>query len=340
MNKAPAIITPERIVESTQHMGMHGYFTVELIHKPTGLLKRKLQFKNIITTAGLNWIAAGSGATLGWGLSFASDSGTYMGVGTGTSTPAITDTALGAQVVRTNSRGSPTIPQTSGFAGDYSYAYVEQTRVFLPGTGTGNLTEVGLFNASTGGTMWTRQLFKDEFGAPTTIVKTVDDELRITYQLRVNIATTTHDTTQTIKSVSRNLSTRAYDIDLSGRWGSTTIGNGMVYNMGKDWRTNGSGLLYSASAMPSITAAQTGVGTANSTGSFGSYSTPDRFRDGTFVWNPGLGTLDIGSVTWGSSNWGSTAANSALVITTINPAVTKTDTERFTFVGRFSFDSV
>lgn len=212
--------------------------------------------------------------------------------------------------------------------------------MFLPGTGTGNLTEVGLFNASTGGTMWTRQLFKDEFGAPTTIVKTVDDELRITYQLRVNILTTTHDTTQTIKSVSRNLSTRAYDVDRNGAWGSTTIGNGMVYNMGKNWGTNGSGLLYSASAMPSITAAQTGVSTANSTGSFGSYSTPDRFRDGTFIWNPGLGNLDIGSVTWGSSNWGSSAANSALVITTINPAVTKTDTERFTFVGRYSFGSV
>jgi len=285
MNKAPAIITPERIVESTQHMGFHGHFNVELIHKPTGLLKRKLQFKNLITTAGLNWIGAGSGGSSGWDISFNRGSSAHTAVGTGTTTPTIGDTALVAQVFRTNSTGVPSISPTYGFADDYSYAYVEHTRVFLPGSGSGNLTEVGIFNASSGGTMWTRQLFKDEFGAPTTIIKTDDDELRITYQLRLNILTT--------------------------------------------------GILYSASAMPAITATQTGTGTGNSTGSFAAYTAPERFRDGTYIWNPGLGSLDIGSVIWGNSNWGTPP-----IITTINPAVNKTASERFTFVGRFSFGSV
>jgi len=335
MNKAPAIITPERIVESTQHMGFHGHFNVELIHKPTGLLKRKLQFKNLITTAGLNWIGAGSGGSSGWDISFNRGSSAHTAVGTGTTTPTIGDTALVAQVFRTNSTGVPSISPTYGFADDYSYAYVEHTRVFLPGSGSGNLTEVGIFNASSGGTMWTRQLFKDEFGAPTTIIKTDDDELRITYQLRLNILTTTQDTTQTIKSVSRDLSTRAYDIDASGRWGATSNASCVINSIGQSWRTAGSGILYSASAMPAITATQTGTGTGNSTGSFATYTAPERFRDGTYIWNPGLGSLDIGSVIWGNSNWGTPP-----IITTINPAVNKTASERFTFVGRFSFGSV
>src|SRR5690606_7534789 len=49
----------------------------------------------------------------------------------------------------------------------------------------GNLAELGFFSAADGGTMWNRQLFRDELGNPTAITKTSEDQLRVTYEYRV-----------------------------------------------------------------------------------------------------------------------------------------------------------
>lgn len=335
MNKAPAIIPPERIVESVSHAGMQGWFEVELIHKPTGLIKQKLRFKNLITDAGLEAIGTGGGSNT---IGSAFGTSGYMGVGTGTATPTTSDTGLQAQVVRTNSKGSPEITPTAGFGPDNDYVFYRTTKVFLPGTGTGNLTEVGIFNSATTGTMLARQLFRDSLGTPITIAKTADDELRVTYEFRLYIMKTTNVSTFTIKGVERTCTTRGYDIDANGRWGDNSIfTNNLIINLGNTWNhTTGYEInSYSSSAMPILTAPQTGTATGPSSAGWAAYTGGTRYREQTQTYNPGLGNLTIGSTTWGSGTiW------YAPYITTIEPAVVKTNTERFTFTGRMSWGRV
>lgn len=335
MNKAPAIIPPERIIESVSRAGMEGWFEVELIHKPTGLVKQKLRFRNLITDAGLEAIGTG-GSSNSIGSSFGRSA--WVGVGTGTAVPTTSDIALQAQVVRTDSRGSPEINGTAGFGPDFDYTFYRTTKVFLPGVGTGNLTEVGIFNSSTTGTMWARQLFRDGLGNPITIVKTADDELRITYEFRLYIMKNTNTSTITVKSVERTCTTRAYDVDAEQRWGSTSIfASSLIINLGQSWTATTGGELgsYSSSAMPILTAVQTGGATGPSTAGWAGYTGGTRYRDQNQTYNPGLGNLVIGSVTWGNGNFWAVP-----FITTISPAIEKTATERFTFTGRFSWGRV
>lgn len=98
---------------------------------------------NIIVNVGFDFIcdAIGNGtrpAAMGW-----------IGVGTGAVAPAATDTALGTQLVRQAA----------------TYAHTAGTKVFTitttlaAGTGTGAITEAGVFNASTAGTMLDRVTF-------------------------------------------------------------------------------------------------------------------------------------------------------------------------------------
>lgn len=338
MSKAPAIITPERIIESNSQAGIQGYFEVELIHKPTGLVKFKSRFKNLITNAGLEYIGNGTGA-VGARFMFATfPSYGFMGVGTGTTTPAVTDTTLVSQVVRTDSRGSPQIAGSAGVGPDSDYWFQRVTKVFLPGVGTGNLTEVGLFDQSSGGTMFARQLFRDNDGNPTTIVKTADDELRVTYDFRIYTMKTSNTSTLTVKGISTTFTTRGYRINQTNRWGDTSFGGqGLNWTLGNGWSTSTGNdqYIYSSSVMPDLNSAQVTTGqTAPSSVSWGAYTGASLYRDQTMIWNPGVGALTIGSIVWGG------AVASAPFITTIEPAIAKTASERFTFVGRFSFGRV
>src|SRR5690606_27236713 len=77
-------------------IAVEGYFTVELIHARTGLVKRRLHFRNLITNAGLDALASGTQII---------NLINYLAVGTGSSEPSYTDTILNAEIARTNSDG-------------------------------------------------------------------------------------------------------------------------------------------------------------------------------------------------------------------------------------------
>src|SRR5690606_29765886 len=139
--------------------------------------KRRLHFRNLITNAGLDAMAGGVGI---------SNLINYLAVGTGSSEPRYTDTTLDAEVARTNSNGGFGDSEAMVGSGDLvEYWRRIRTRVFTEAQANGNLAELGFFSAASGGTMWNRQLFRDELGQPTTITKTPEDQLRVTYEYRV-----------------------------------------------------------------------------------------------------------------------------------------------------------
>src|SRR5690606_975085 len=117
---------------------VEGYFTVELIHARTGLVKRRLHFRNLITDAGLDALAGGARIT---------DLINYLAVGTGSSEPSYTDTTLNAEVARTNSNGG--FGDSDARVGDgdlVEYWRRIRTRVFTEAQANANLTELGFFS--------------------------------------------------------------------------------------------------------------------------------------------------------------------------------------------------
>ena len=126
----------------------------------TGEVKLDRLEKNLVVTAGKDWIASrmasASANTMG-----------YMAVGTDATAPANGNTALGAEVAR--------VALTSGTASTNTVTYIA---TFGAGVGTGALVEAGLFNANTAGTMLSRTTYS-------VINKGSGDEMTVTWVITV-----------------------------------------------------------------------------------------------------------------------------------------------------------
>jgi hypothetical protein len=106
-----------------------------------GELVETLDIKNLVVTAGKNFIASRMAGTSAAVMS-------HMAVGTSGTAAAVGDTGLGAQVGITTLTGSTASTNT-----------VTYTATFAAGTGTGALVEAGIFNASSSGTLLCRTVF-------------------------------------------------------------------------------------------------------------------------------------------------------------------------------------
>ena len=126
----------------------------------TGEVKVDRLEKNLVVTVGKEWIASRMQGT-------ASNVMGYMAVGTDSTAPAVGNTTLGAEVAR--------VALTSATASTNTVTYVA---TFGAGTGTGALTEAGLFNSNSGGTMLSRTTYS-------VINKGSGDEMTITWVITV-----------------------------------------------------------------------------------------------------------------------------------------------------------
>lgn len=185
-------------------LGLAGFFELELVHIRTGLVARHLRFKNIITDVGLDLVG---------GASSISPIVFYFAVGTGSTPAAATDVGLQTEVGRTN--GSGGFADTSGTDAGNVFSWAKRTRVFTAAQANGNLTEVGIFQNATGAPMWCRQLIRDANGNPTTITKTSEYELRVTYELRFYPETADVVTNTVINGTAQNVTSRR------ALWGGT-----------------------------------------------------------------------------------------------------------------------
>jgi len=140
-----------------------GKFVVKLFDK-YGKLKDESPVQNVVTTAGKNYLAA-------W-LAAASQADyfmKYMGIGTGTTAAQATDTTLETEVL---TRATSTITSNTN-------VWIAQA-TFGPHTGsTLAITEAGVFSASTGGTMMSRQVFPVKN-------KEIGDTLQLTWQITIS----------------------------------------------------------------------------------------------------------------------------------------------------------
>lgn len=129
-----------------------------------GNLKEEQTVKNLVVDDGLEHIADRLGA------SSPATRMSHMEVGTGTTAPAAGDTTLETAIA--SSRVSLTTQTVSTNT-------VEYVGDFPAGTGTGAVTEAGVFNASSSGTLLCRTTFS-------VVNKGAADTLKITWTLTVS----------------------------------------------------------------------------------------------------------------------------------------------------------
>ena len=150
-----------------RNIGLEGYFTLKVI-RPDGTVRKSLTFKNLILNAGLNRMGTGSIVNA-------------VQVGSGSTAPVVTDTALQSYVAGTYTlRGNE-------YGYQSSTPYFGWTRVtyrFAEGDAAGNLSEVGV-GWDISGSLFSRALIVDSLGAPTTITVLSDEVLDVTYELRL-----------------------------------------------------------------------------------------------------------------------------------------------------------
>lgn len=130
------------------------------LYGPDGKLKQEQNVKNLVVTTGKGFIA---GRMVGTPTVMS-----HMAIGSGTVDPTVGDTTLGTELGR--------VSLTSSAASGAVVTYVAS---FGAGTGTGAVTEAGIFNASSAGTL----LCRTEFAV---VNKGADDSLSITWTVTVS----------------------------------------------------------------------------------------------------------------------------------------------------------
>lgn len=283
--------------------------------------RQRGEVKNLIVDTGLDFLSTGSinGATA------------FVSVGTGSTAPNVAQTAMVAEIARQNRRTTGDFAIASGPA--FAYWSVKFVYLFLEAEANGNLTEVGFFNQVSSGTMFARQLFKDITGTPTTVVKTINDQLKITYEIRLYPPTV--DSTQTglvISSISYNITTRAREIDSDVIWGyNAGFGAGYLVRAGNIFASPGGIAFDGTSALGSTTSF--GFTTANAaadTRVAGGYVNGTFYRDVTMKWEPPTANFASGIGGIHSHGGGTTELFQSL----FTPAFAKDATKRLTLVVR------
>jgi len=133
-----------------------------VIHDESGKQKENFTIPNLVVTTGLAYIASRMKDTTATAM-------THMTVGTGSTAAAAGNTALETQLGSRVSLTSTTVTSNS-------IAYVAS---FGAGVATGALTEAGIFNASTSGTMLCRTVFA-------VINKGASDTMTITWTITIS----------------------------------------------------------------------------------------------------------------------------------------------------------
>lgn len=132
-----------------------------VVRDESGNVKQELDVKNLVVTTGLNYIASRMKDATATAMS-------HMAVGTSSTAASAGQTALVAETAR--------VALTSTTVTTNSVAYVA---TFNAGTGTGALTEAGILNAASVGTLLCRTVFS-------VVNKGANDSMTITWTVTVS----------------------------------------------------------------------------------------------------------------------------------------------------------
>lgn len=143
-----------------EELKVTGGLKVEIKDKD-GNVKDTRELKNLVVTAGLGYIASRMKEATATAMS-------HMAIGTGTTAAAAGQTALVTEAARQ--------ALTSTTVSTNTVSYVAS---FAAGTGTGAITEAGVLNGASGGTMLCRTVFS-------VVNKGASDSMTITWTITIS----------------------------------------------------------------------------------------------------------------------------------------------------------
>lgn len=167
-------------------------------------IKEEYEFDNLITDGGFTYVQSNA-------ISLAVQ---YCRVGSGSTTPSVSDTQLVSQVASATNTSSTTSALTSSpYTSSYTVTYQ-----FALGAAAGNLSEVGVGWAATGTTLYSRALILDGLGNPTTITVLSNEYLYVYYTAYINPPLTDGTGTLTISGTSYTWTSRAANAGNTTYW--------------------------------------------------------------------------------------------------------------------------
>lgn len=143
-----------------EDMNVRGELSI-VVRDFEGKIKQTMHVPNLVVTNGKNYIASRM-------VGVASTVMSHMAIGTGTATPIVGNSTLGTEAGRV---------VLSSFTA--SANAVTATATFPAGTGTGAITEAGIFNAATSGALLCRTTFP-------VVNKASGDSIAITWVITVS----------------------------------------------------------------------------------------------------------------------------------------------------------
>lgn len=275
---------------------------------------------NLVLDAGLDRIGSSSGGMF-----------TNCAVGTGTTTPAVSQTSLVTQIAFTAKTSSTAVNLGSTtYAGQYTAIYT-----FAQGAVVGNIAEMGVGWDSTVH-LFSRSLIVDGSGTPTTITVVSLDQLTVYYRL-TNIPV--------ITDLSSSVTLSAVSYPYVGRLANATAFFSSILSF-ETWPP----LIYSASPSNAAYPASSTIGAITSTPSgtgldlFGmtisaaSYTNGNFYRESTITVGPTLGNASggIGAllIVFGNSGF---PANSGTWQFAFSTPIPKDNTKTLTLTLRYSW---
>lgn len=283
--EAPGIIIPGRRYNVFEGLcpppiRVAGFFSVELVHARSGVVVQSTPpFENLVVDAGLNALAVNGPTQLA----------NYCAVGTGNTPPDAGQVGLVAEVAPRTANNGGTADET-GVAADNTYVYRRITRVFGQADANGVLTELGMFQNAAGAPMYARQLIKDAGGSATSITKTSEYELRVTYEIRVYTQPVSTTYSALIDGVATDITCRSLG---HASW-LTSLGssiapadNGSTNN---HWRAQA----FETQALDAASAGASNGTSATSVTNVAAYVAGNFYREATCEWNAATANFATG----------------------------------------------
>jgi len=311
---------------SEAKVGLEGWYTLRA-RRRSGRVTREHRFKaeacrelppfhNLITNLGLDRFGSESSSSVY----------SRCHVGTGTATPSVTDTQLQNFLAAVSTSAPVVATGNSGAPDYYAYGTFRWTSA-IGALGNNNLTEIGISGQSGNGLLFSRELIRDSGGNPTAFPISSDEQLEVTYELRLYPNLTDVPATVMVGPNSHDTITRPIGVTSSVYW--TPIFSSLA---NAERRSNAplnrafSGDLVPYTSPPDAPSGN--LGTASS-GATAAYTNGTFYRDISNTWNISTGNGNIRTVTFGFG--------CACFQVRYDPVITKLNTQVLTLHQRISW---
>lgn len=304
-------------------VGLEGWYTLRAIRR-SGRVTRERTFKveacralppfrNLITDLGLDRFGSTASGSVY----------RYCHVGTGTATPSVTDTQLQTFLANVTTSSPETSIANSGPPDYYSYRRFTWTSA-IGALGNNNLTEIGISGRSTNGLLFSRELIRDSGGNPAAFPISDDEQLEVTYELRLYPNLNDVPATVMVGPNSHDTITRPIGV-ASTTWGPVTLGSsGDFVNA-----SLADAVAYSGDLVPYTASSPSGPLGVASSGATAPYTDGNLYRDVSSTWNISTGNGNIRLVT--------VRFRCANFQVRFDPVITKLNTQVLTLHQRISW---